>query len=76
MNFIELHEYYYHNGAYLTKPLMCNVNEISNVSEGNDKYIDTTYITMVNGKSYRVKETYKEIIQEIMNANREEDDLK
>ena len=76
--FIELHEWYYYRGGYLTKPLFCNMRDISNITETDDPYNDRPGSTLVmkNGKTYFVKERYQEIKLKIVNTMGCENDWK
>lgn len=65
--FIELQEYYYRGGGYLTKPLLLNVNEISTVIEDDGShYTDSRTVVMNNRKVYSVKDSYEDIVRKIM----------
>ena len=68
--FIQLQEYYYDLRAhgYGTRPLAINTEEISDFHETDD--VDRGYraaikISLKNGRTYNVKETYKEILEMI-----------
>lgn len=64
--FIELQEYYYRGGGYLTKPLLLNVNEISTVIEDDGShYTDSRTVVMNNRKVYYVKDSYEDIVRKI-----------
>ena len=68
--FIQLHEYYYdtHCHGYITRPLALNAEEISDfhaTDEVDRGYIDAVKISLKNGRTYYVKETYKEILEKI-----------
>lgn len=64
--FIELQEYYYRGGGYLTKPLLLNVNEISTVIEDDgNHYTDSRTVVMNNKKVYFVKDSYEDIVRKI-----------
>lgn len=68
--FIRLNEWYYHSSmcGYQTRPLIVNVNEISDFHETNDMgtgYYQAVKISLKNGRTYNVKETYKEILEAI-----------
>ena len=68
--FIQLNEWYYHSSmcGYQTRPLVVNVDEISDFHETNDVdrgYCDAVKISLKNGRIYNVKETYKEILEAI-----------
>lgn len=64
--FIELQEYYYRNGAYLTKPLLLNANEISSIIEDDGHgYVRGRTVVMNNRKAYFVKDSYNEIMRKI-----------
>lgn len=64
--FIELQEYYYRGGGYLTKPLLLNVNEISTVIEDDGShYTDSRTVVMNNKKMYFVKDSYEDIVRKI-----------
>lgn len=64
--FIELQEYYYWGGGYLTKPLLLNVNEISTVIEDDGRhYTDSRTVVMNNRKVYYVKDSYEDIVRKI-----------
>lgn len=65
MRFIELKEYYYSKGAYRTKPVLCNAAEISSITEACDPGFTGTYVMMNNGKCFRVKDTYQDIVKMI-----------
>lgn len=65
MMFVELHELRYHNGGYYTEPLLCNIDEISNVFESESRYVDARIIVMKNKKIYRVQDSYDEIVKKI-----------
>lgn len=55
------------NGGYYTEPLLLNINEISTVQEWNgSSYIEYRTVVMKNNKMYKVKETYKEIVDKTM----------
>lgn len=64
--FIELQEYYYRGGGYLTKPLLLNINEISSIidDDGHD-YTEHRTIVMNNKKIYYVKDSYADIVRMI-----------
>ena len=64
--FIELHEYYYRNGTYLTRSLIINKNEISSVFEINEYSYDAVRVCLNGGRYHDVKETYNEIVEKIM----------
>lgn len=66
--FIQLDEWYYHSSmcGYKTRPLVINVDEISDFHETDDVdrgYKDAVKISLKNGRTYNVKETVKEIIE-------------
>lgn len=64
--FIELQEYYYRGGGYLTKPLLVNANEISTVIEDDGhNHIECRTMVMNNKKMYFVKDKYEEIVRKI-----------
>ena len=64
--FIELQEYYYRGGGYLTKPLLLNVNEISTVMEDDGShYTDIRTVVMNNRKVYYVNDSYEDIVRKI-----------
>lgn len=64
--FIELQEYYYRGGGYLTKPLLLNVNEISTVIEDDGhNYTEGRTVVMNNKKMYFVKDSYEDIVRKI-----------
>ena len=64
--FIELQEYYYRGGGYLTKPLLLNVDEISTVIEDDGHgYVCGRTVVMNNGKTYFVNDSYEEIVRKI-----------
>ena len=64
--FIELQEYYYRGGGYLTKPLLLNVDEISTVIEDDGhSYTEGRTVVMNNKKMYFVKDKYEEIVRKI-----------
>lgn len=64
--FIELQEYYYRGGGYLTKPLLVNANEISTVIEDDGhNYIEGRTVVMNNKKIYFVKDSYEDIVSKI-----------
>lgn len=68
--FIQLNEWYYHSSmcGYQTRPLIVNVDEISDFHETNDVdrgYCEATKISLRNGKTYNVKESYKKIMEMI-----------
>ena len=66
MKFIELNEWVYKNGGYITYPVSCNIEEISNVQECDGGYSpDYCLVTMRNGKSFKVREKYRDIISRI-----------
>lgn len=55
------------NGGYYTEPLLLNINEISTVQEWKgSSYIEYRTVIMKNNKMYKVKETYKEIVDKTM----------
>ena len=61
---VEFQEYYYRPGyGYVVKPLLCNVAEIAAVKEDEGDYPDFEFRTIVmsNGKTYTVKDSYKDI---------------
>ena len=69
--FIQLNEWYYHGNmcGYQTRPLIINTEEISDFHETIDdrgycEYVTVT-ISLKNGRTYNVKETYKEILEMI-----------
>ena len=64
--FIELQEYYYRGGGYLTKPLLLNTNEISSIIEDDGhNYIGGRTVVMNNKKIYLVKDRYEDIVRKI-----------
>lgn len=63
MNFIELLEY---DGYINNKPIMLNIDEIATIQK---KEKDTTLITMKNGISYHIWESYNTIISKIKECN-------
>lgn len=64
--FIELQEYYYRGGGYLTKPLLLNANEISSIIEDDGhNYADGRTVVMNNRKVYFVKDSYEDIVSKI-----------
>ena len=69
--FIQLHEYYYDTDChgYITRPLAINTDEISDFHETNDVdrgYVDAVKISLKNGRTYNVRESYKEIMEKII----------
>lgn len=73
MKFIELREYEYNGGCGSSTPILCNVNEISNVQDYNDHYTSVNaVVTMKNGKYYRVFDKYQDIIKMIVKASMED----
>ena len=65
--FIQLHEYYYDRG-YCTRPLAINIDEISDFHDTNEVdrgYVSAVKISLKNGRTYNVKESYKEILEKI-----------
>lgn len=69
--FIKLNEWYYHSSmcGYQTRPLIVNVEEISDFHETNDidrGYTEAVKISLKNGRTYNVKETCEEILEMIM----------
>ena len=77
MKFIQLHEIYHdtHAHGYLTRPVACNIDEISDVRQGEhpDYYShqDCSVISLKNGRVYVVKENYHEIITKIVQLSKE-----
>ncbi len=66
MKFIELNELVYKNGRYITYPVSCNIEDISAIKECDGGYSpDYCLVTMKTGRSYRVQNSYKDIIEEI-----------
>lgn len=62
--FIELQEYHYRGGGYLTKPLLLNVDEISTVIEDDGHgYVRGRRVVMNNRKTYYVKDSYADIVR-------------
>lgn len=64
--FIQLNEWYYHSSmcGYQTRPLVVNLDEISDFHETNDVdrgYCKAVTISLKNGNTYNVKETVKDI---------------
>lgn len=68
--FIQLHEYYYDSRCcgYQTKLTAVNTDEISDFHETVDPYhnIDGVTLSLKNGRTYQVKESYKEIMKAVM----------
>lgn len=67
--FIRLNEWYYHSSmcGYQTRPLAVNVDEISDFRETNDiDSCNAVKISLKNGRTYCVKESYKEILEAVM----------
>lgn len=69
--FIQLNEWYYHSSmcGYQTRPLVINTEEISDFHETQDidrGYCKAVKISLKNGRTYNVKESYKEILEIIM----------
>lgn len=64
--FIELQEYYYRGGYYLTKPLLLNGDEISTIVESDSGYSDGRTVVMKNGKTHLVKDSYEDIVMKVM----------
>ena len=69
--FIQLHAYYYdtHCHGYIIRPLVLNIDEISDFHDTNEVdrgYIDAVKISLKNGSTYNVKETCKEIMEKII----------
>ena len=69
--FIQLHEYYYdtHCHGYITRPLAINTDEISDFHDTDEVdrgYCDAVKISLKNGRTYDVKESYKEIMEKII----------
>ena len=73
MMFIELQAWNYHNGGYMTVPVACNINEISNITEESCYSVDGCRVIMNNGTSYFVKNEYNDIISMIRNGVDEND---
>lgn len=69
MKFIKLNEWYYdmHCHSNLTKPLMCNADEISSfdVLDDSHDYMYGTTITMRNGTKHNVKEDFNYVFGKI-----------
>lgn len=68
--FIQLHEYYYNTycHGYITRPLAINTDEISDFHETDEVdrgYVDAVKISLKNGRTYNVKETYNKILEAI-----------
>ena len=68
--FIKLNEWYYdlQCHGYLTRPLAVNVDEISDFHDTDDVdrgYCKAVKISLKNGRTYNVKESYKEILEGI-----------
>ena len=64
--FIKLNELYYDSycHGYLTRPLAINTEEISDFHETDDVdrgYRSAVKISLKNGRTYNVRETYEEI---------------
>lgn len=75
--FIELQELYYHNGTYLSKPLLCRVSEIVGVEEYDHLgYVEYRTVLLNDKRFYKVKDSYDDIINKIKQANVMEDDCK
>ena len=70
--FIKLDEWYYHSSmcGYQTKPLIVNIDEISDVQEKYDPNhnIDGSIVNMKNGNHYNVKQPFQKIIKMMENA--------
>lgn len=65
---IILSEWYYHSGiGYLTRRLIINSSEISDMHESYDPYhnMDGTVVYMKNGNQYNVKEKINDIMEMI-----------
>lgn len=72
--FIGLNEYYYdlRYHGYGTRPLVVNVDEISDFHDTDDVdggYRSAVKISLKNGRTYNVKETYDDILKKIMQNN-------
>ena len=68
--FIQLHEYYYdrYDRGYCTRPLAINIDEISDFHDTDEVdrgYVSAVKISLKNGRTYNVKESYKEILEVI-----------
>lgn len=64
--FIELGELVYKNGGYITYPVCCNTDEISNIQDCDGGYgPDYCLITMKNGKQYKVRDNYRDIMAKL-----------
>ena len=68
--FIQLHEWYYHSSmcGYQTRPLAVNTEEISDFHETREidrGYCNAVKISLKNGRTYCVKESYKEILEAV-----------
>ena len=69
--FIRLNEYYY-NGGESSKPVLINVEGISSVQEYAGGYsADGCMITMANGKSFRVVDSYAKVTKLLDDCYRE-----
>lgn len=66
--FIKLNEWYYHSSmcGYQTRPLIVNVEEISDFHETNDvNNCRAVKLSLKNGRTYNVKESCREILEAI-----------
>lgn len=68
--FIKLNEWYYHSSmcGYQTRPLIVNVEEISDFHETSDVdrgYCRAVKLSLKNGRTYNVKESCREILEAI-----------
>lgn len=69
--FIQLNEWFYdsHCHGYMTRALAVNTDEISDFHETDDVdrgYCQAVKISLKNGRTYNVKETYDDILKKIM----------
>ena len=68
--FVKLNEYYYDLNVhgYGTRPLVVNVDEISDFHDTDDidrGYRSAVKISLKNGRTYNVKGTYNDILEAI-----------
>lgn len=61
MKAIELHEAYYRNGCYQSKPLIVNVDEIAAINEDRSGYQDFVIIHLKSGKSFALNDKYSDV---------------